>query len=218
MDIKYIGHSSFVIKSKSAQVVTDPFDPKMVGLKFPKQEADIVTISHHHPDHDYLAGVGGSPLVIDWPGDYEKMGVRITGFKSFHDKKKGADRGENILYKFETEEMSILHCGDLGLVPDDSFVQELGDINVLLVPVGGFYTIDPTDAVEFIKKLEPNMVVPMHYRSPAHEVKAFAQLATLEDFLKKMGITPEEPMPKLSIKKENIMEDEMKVVVLKAES
>ncbi len=218
MDIKYIGHASFILKSKTAQVVTDPYDPKKVGLKFPKTEADIVTISHHHPDHDYSDGISGTPLVLDWPGDYEKMGVRITGFKSYHDKKKGAERGENILYKFETEELAILHCGDLGLVPDDSFIQELGEIHVLLVPVGGFYTISAQEAAEFVKKLEPNIVIPMHYKTASHTEEMFKPLAPLDDFLKVMGTAAEEPLPKLTIKKDMIGEEEMKVVVLKSDA
>lgn len=153
MQIKYLGHASFFIKTKDARAVTDPFDPKMVGLKFPKTEADVVTISHHHPDHDKSDAVAGTPLVLDWPGEYEKNGVRIFGFKSFHDKNQGSERGENILFKFEAENVSILHCGDMGVVPDQALLDEIGDIDILMVPVGGFYTIGPEDAVEVVKKL-----------------------------------------------------------------
>jgi L-ascorbate metabolism protein UlaG (beta-lactamase superfamily) len=151
MDIKYIGHASFFIKTKLSRVVTDPFDPK-IGLKFPKTEADIVTVSHHHSDHNFLSQITGDPLIIDWPGEFEKQQVRISGFSSFHDKQKGAERGENTLYKFETEGISILHCGDLGVVPDDNFINQIGEVDVLMVPVGGVYTIDANDAVDVIKK------------------------------------------------------------------
>ena len=88
MDIKYLGHSSFFIKGKEAKLVTDPFDPKMVGMRFPKVEADIVTVSHNHPDHNQIGLVQGTPLIIDWPGQFEKKGMRVSGYKSFHDKKK----------------------------------------------------------------------------------------------------------------------------------
>ena len=107
MDIKYLGHSSFLIKTKTARIVTDPFDPEMVGLKFPKTEADVVTISHNHKDHNQFKNVSGingvDPLIIDMPGEFEKLGVRIFGFQSFHDKTHGSERGENIMYKFESE-------------------------------------------------------------------------------------------------------------------
>ena len=99
MDIKYLGHASFFIKSKEAKLVTDPFDPQMVGLKFPKIEADIVTVSHHHKDHDQAQLVSESPLVIDSPGEYEKKGLRVFGYKTYHDKKKGLERGANTVVR-----------------------------------------------------------------------------------------------------------------------
>ena len=167
MEIKYLGHSSFLIKTKTAKIVTDPFDPEMVGLKFSKTEADIVTISHGHKDHNQFKNVSGingvSPLMIDMPGEFEKMGIRIFGFQTFHDKTNGSERGENIMYKFESEGMSLLHCGDLGMIPEESFLETIGEVDVLLVPVGGFYTIDSDEAVSLVKKIEPSIVIPMHY-------------------------------------------------------
>ncbi|NTU74485.1 MBL fold metallo-hydrolase, partial [Candidatus Roizmanbacteria bacterium] len=97
MDIKYLGHSSFFIKSKDARIVTDPYESAFVGIKFPKVEADIITISHHHKDHDEAAQIGGNPLILDWPGEFEKMGVRVFGYLSHHDKVQGAERGENVM-------------------------------------------------------------------------------------------------------------------------
>ncbi len=214
MQIKYLGHSSFLLKSKDARVVTDPFDEK-IGIKFPKTEADIVTVSHHHPDHDKSKQIVGDPLVIDWPGEYEKMGVRIFGFKSYHDKEKGAQRGENILYKIEMEEISILHCGDMGVVPEQELLDEIGDVDILLVPVGGFYTIDASDAEEVIKKIEPSIVIPMHYNTPEKDQKVFGKLSGVEEFLKKSGIEKVEPVDQLTVKKENL-EEEMKIIVMKS--
>lgn len=217
MEIKYIGHSSFLIKTKTAKVVTDPFDPKMVGLKFPKTEADIVTISHGHNDHNHMAQVvtaeGKTPLVFEMPGEFESKGVRIFGFRSFHDDKRGADRGENILYKIEAEGVSILHCGDLGFVPEDSFIDSIGDVDILMVPVGGTFTIDPEAAAQLIKKVEPAMVIPMHYNQPGLDQKNFGQLVAVTEFTKKFGIENLAPLPKLVYKKEE-MEQEMKIVVL----
>lgn len=212
MEIKYLGHSAFLLKTKDARVVTDPFDPKKVGLKFPRTEADIVTVSHSHYDHNATPEVTGDITVFDWPGQFEKKGVRMWGYRTFHDKKQGSERGENIMYKFEADGVSVLHCGDLGVVPDDAFLDEVGEVDVLLVPVGGTYTIDATEAIELIKKIEPGIVVPMHYNV---EGIAVSDLAPVSDFLKKMGNEAIEPVEKLVVKKEEL-EEEMKVIVLKA--
>ncbi len=209
MDIKYLGHSSFLIKTKTARIVTDPFDPEMVGIKFPKTEADVVTVSHQHKDHNQFKNVtginGANPLMIDMPGEFEKLGVRIFGFQSFHDKTQGSERGENIMYKFESEGISVLHCGDLGVIPDESFLETIGEVDILLVPVGGIYTLDADEAVSLVKKIEPTIVIPMHYGTN--------KLAPVSDFTKKFGLDNPTPLPKLIYKKEEI-EQEMKVIVL----
>lgn len=209
MEIKYLGHSSFLIKTKTAKIVTDPYDPEMVGYKFPKTEADIVTISHNHKDHNQFKNVSGvngvDPLVIDMSGEFEKMSVRIFGFQTFHDKTQGSERGENIMYKFESEGISVLHCGDLGMIPDESFLETIGEVDILMVPVGGIYTIDADEAVSLVKKIEPTIVIPMHYGS--------GKLASVNDFTKKFGLDNPVPQPKLIYKKEET-EQEMKVVVL----
>lgn len=209
MEIKYLGHSAFLIKTKTAKIVTDPYDSEMVGIKFPKTEADVVTISHSHKDHNQYKNVSGingvDPLVIDMPGEFEKLGVRIFGFQSFHDKTQGSERGENILYKFESEGISVLHCGDLGLIPEESFLESIGEIDILMVPVGGVYTIDSDEAVSLVKKIEPKIVIPMHYGSD--------KLAPVSEFTKKFGLDNPVPLPKLVYKKEEI-EQEMKVIVL----
>jgi L-ascorbate metabolism protein UlaG (beta-lactamase superfamily) len=213
MEIKYIGHSSFFIKTKTARVVTDPFDTKMVGIRFPKTEADIVTVSHHHHDHDMVSQIAGNPLILDWPGQFEKMGVRIWGVQTYHDKKKGEERGINIMYKFESEQISILHCGDLGMIPEDSILDEIGETDILFVPVGGTYTLDATEAVELIKKVEPAIVIPMHYGLPEGAIK---ELAPVSEFLKKMGKDTLEPIDKLVVKKEELLLDqEIRVVLLR---
>ena len=213
MEIKYLGHSSFLIRTKTARIVTDPFDAKMVGLKFPRVEADIVTISHHHKDHDGgLSQIDGNPTVFDWPGQFEKNGVRIWGYRTFHDKAEGKERGENIMYKFEADGISVLHCGDLGLVPENAFLDEVGDVDVIFVPVGGYYTIDAQEAIEVVKKAEPSIVIPMHYGYKDGGIK---ELAPLSDFLKKIGVENAVPQDKLIVKPEEL-EEEMKVVVLKS--
>jgi len=215
MEIKYLGHASFLIKTKKAKIVTDPFDPKMVGIKFPKVEAEIVTVSHGHQDHNMISLVGGNPVIFDWPGEYERMGVRIFGFKTYHDKEKGAKRGENIIFKIEAEGVSVVHCGDLGLVPEEEFLDKLGNVDILLVPVGGFYTIDPSEAYDLVKKIEPSIVIPMHYNHLKLNQEVFGKLFFVEEFTKKFGIEKPVVLPKLVYKKEE-EEGEMKVIVLEA--
>lgn len=215
-----MGHASFFMKSKDAKLVTDPYDAS-IGIKFPKTEADIVTVSHQHRDHNRSDLVVAPPdqqiLVIDMPGEFEKNGMRIFGFQSFHDKKKGAERGGNILYKFEADGVSVLHCGDLGVVPEDSFLDAIGEVDVLMVPVGGFFTIDADDAAQLIKKVEPSIVIPMHYNQPKLDQKVFSKLGTVQEFLKKMGKENLPPVSKLTVKAEEL-EEEMKIVVMEISS
>lgn len=213
MDIKYLGHASFSIKSKLGSVVMDPFDSKTVGLKFPTQEADVVTVSHEHDDHNYLAGVTGTPLVVNIPGEYEKNGIRIYGYESYHDANKGADRGKNTLFKIVAEDISVLHCGDLGHMLTEEALEEIDTVDVLMIPVGGFYTISADEAAKIISKIEPSIVIPMHYRTDAHPVETFKDVAPLSNFLEKMGAGTLEPVKKLTIKKADLT-DQMQIVVM----
>lgn len=218
MDIKYFGHSSFYLKGKTGAVITDPFDAAMVGLKFPKGiEAQIVTVSHQHPDHNQTALVAGDPLVITLPGEYEKNGIRVTGIGVYHDNEKGEKRGKNNLYKIDIDEISVLHCGDLGHILTEDIIEEIGKVDILLVPVGGIYTIDPEAAAKVVHEVEPSIVIPMHYGGPQLNQKGFADLATVADFLKKMDVAAPEPIKKLSLKKEDIVE-EMKVIIMEISS
>lgn len=213
MEIKYLGHSSFLIKSKEAKLVTDPFDEKIVGLSFPKTDADIVTVSHGHADHNKVSNVGGEPLIIDWPGQFEKKGIRVFGFQSFHDKQKGAERGVINIYKIEVEGISIVHCGDLAVIPDDSILDEIGDVGVLMVPVGGMHALNANEAIELIKELEPSIVIPMHYNTSKLNQENFKELIGVEEFLKKISQESVQPVDKLVVKKEDINET-MRVVVM----
>ncbi|MGB4966444.1 MAG: MBL fold metallo-hydrolase [Microgenomates group bacterium] len=213
MDIKYLGHASFSIKSKLGSVVLDPFDSKAVGLKFPTQEADVVTVSHEHDDHNYLSGVTGSPLIVNIPGEYEKNGIRIYGYESYHDANKGADRGKNTLFKIVAEDISVLHCGDLGHMLTEEALEEIDMVDVLMIPVGGFYTISADEAAKIISKIEPSIVIPMHYKTDGHDAETFKDVAPLANFLEKMGAGTIEPVKKLTIKKADLT-DQMQIVVM----
>jgi len=213
MDIKYLGHSSFQIRTKNAKIVTDPFDPEYTGLPFAKTEADILTISHDHRDHNFKDGIKGEPLVLDWPGEFEKNGVRINGYDSFHDANGGTERGDNVMYKFEADGFSVLHLGDLGHLLSEDKIEMIGEVDVLLIPVGGKYTINPIEAVKTINKIEPRIIIPMHYGNIGLKQDIFGELLELQVFLKEIGASDVVPVDKLTLKQEDAT-DNVQVVVL----
>lgn len=213
MNISYFGHSSFLIKTSQGKVVTDPFDSAKIGLPFPKTEADILTISHEHTDHNNRSLVTGEPLMLDIPGEYEKNGIRVYGFETYHDKTQGEERGKNTMFKIEAEDISVLHCGDLGHMLTGELIEDIDGVDVLLVPVGGFYTIDAAEARQLVEKLEPSIVIPMHYRVEGMPAELAEKLAPVDDFLEKLGVTEPERTKNLILKKSE-MGEERKVVLL----
>lgn len=194
MEISYLGHSCFEIKDRRGQgglmtVVTDPFDAKMVGMPFKKQvNADLVLISHGHGDHNFTEVISGEPYVVCGPGEYEVKEVKIFGVGSFHDDKNGTERGKNTIYSFEIDGVRLCHLGDLGTSLTDSQVEQIGKVDILFIPVGGTYTIDPKKAVEVATALEPLIVIPMHYKASGMS-KAFDELHGVEDFVREFGKT-----------------------------
>lgn len=213
MDITYLGHSSFKIKGREASIITDPYDPKFVGIKFSGAEADIVTISHNHSDHNQASLVKGVKKVFDGPGEYEVMGVSILGFASFHDDKKGELRGNNTIFVYEVDGLRLAHLGDLGERLTDEQVTRLGNIDILFVPVGGEYTIGPKEAVEVVGKIDPRYIIPMHYQNPELNQENFAKLFSATDFLSQSGL-PVETVQKFSVKKEEILADQSTKIVV----
>lgn len=212
MDITYLGHSSFKLKGKTATVVTDPYDSQMVGMKFPKVDAHIVTVSHHHQDHDAISQIGGKPFIVDGPGEYEIQGVGIVGIHSFHDNNKGKDRGENTIFTIEIDGIHVVHLGDLGHVLTEKDIEEIGTVDILCIPVGGVYTINEKQAVELISEIEPSIVVPMHYGRPELNQDIFGKLSPLSSFLKLFGQDQVAPQQKLSITKDKIP-DQTQIIV-----
>ncbi len=165
MKIQYLGHSSFKLtESTGTSVVTDPYAPE-VGYTMPRVTADAVTISHHHFDHDYIKAVGGAPRIIDKEDSYDLPGVEINAVKSFHDNVRGKKRGENVIFKFRMDGIDICHLGDLGEACSAELLELILPVDVLLIPVGGNYTIDAETAKEYVDRLMPEVVIPMHYRS-----------------------------------------------------
>lgn len=204
MDITYLGHSAFRIRGKNTTIVTDPYNSESVGLKFPKHiEADIVTISHGHKDHNEISVFDGTPYIVSGPGEYEIKGVGVVGVK----------RGKNTMYRIEVDGVSIVHLGDLDDKLSAQEIDDLDGVNILMIPVGGVYTIDAAKAVDVIKEIEPNIVIPMHFGRPELRQEEFGQLAPLSVFLKEIGKPDVVPQPKLIIAKDKLPE-EMQVVVL----
>lgn len=214
MEITALGLSSFKLRGKQATVVTDPFDSKAVGLKFPKNvEADVITVSHDHPDHNEISAVGGKPFVIAGPGEYEIKGVMVIGVATFHDENQGADRGKNTIYRIEIDGVKVGHLGDVGHVLSSAQVDSLNGVDVLFVPVGGVYSLDPVKAAQVISDLEPHIVIPMHYNVEGLDVKTYGALSPVSAFLKQMNKETVVPVSKLSVSKDKFA-PEMQVVVL----
>ena len=210
MEITWLGHSCFRLRGREAAVVTDPC-AKSTGYSVGRLAADIVTVSHDHPGHNNVAAVTGSPRVVQGPGEFEIAGVLIAGVRTYHDDEKGERLGRNIAYVLEVDDLRICHLGDLGHVPTPEQVEELSGVDILLTPVGGNNTIDAAAAVETVSLLEPKLVLPMHYQTPA----AKAQLDPLDRFLKEMGAPSalEDRQAKLSVTK-STLPHETKVLVL----
>ncbi len=204
MEITYLGHSAFRIKGKKTSIVTDPFDPAVTGFKIPSVQADIVTVSHEHKDHNNIKAVSGEPLVISGPGEYEVKGVRITGLRTYHDNTKGEERGYNTVYRIEIDNVAIVHLGDLGHKLSDKEIEILDGVDILMIPVGGTYTINAAEAVEVISHLEPKVIIPMHYKSAKTSPEVTSKLDELSVFLKEMGKEGIIPVPKLVMTKDKL--------------
>ena len=194
MDINWLGHSCFRIKGRNAAIVTDPYPPDL-GYSLGKPSADIVTVSHPHPGHSYTQGVSGDPRLVRGSGEYEISGVLIIGVATFHDNDKGAKRGKNTVYLMGVDGVSVCHLGDLGHVLTADQVEQIEEADVLLLPVGGVSTINAAVAAEVVRQLEPKVVVPMHYRTDALN----KGLATVDGFLKEMGLKEITSQPKLTL-------------------
>ena len=207
MDVTWLGHGCFRLRGRSAAVVTDPYPPA-IGLKLSRLDADLVTVSHEHENHNYTQVVRDA-YEIRGPGEYEVAGVSVIGVPTFHDAEKGAKHGRNTVYLIEIDDVRICHLGDLGHALEDAEAEAIASPDVLLIPVGGHTAINAAQAAEVVRQLEPRFVVPMHYAIPGLKL----ELDTLDRFLKEMAVTSSEPQVKLSVQASS-GEYETKVVVL----
>jgi len=211
MEIVWFGHSCFRLTERGmATVVTDPYDHRQVGYEPLKLKADIVTVSHQSPGHNYVAAVKGESYLISGPGEYEIGGVFITGVQTNGHGKHSETEPRNTLYVIDYNGLTIAHMGDLDRVPTQTEIEALGPVKVALVPVGGGDGLNAAKAAEVISLLEPSIVIPMHYATPA----AIIQHDPLSKFLKEMGLGEVESVPSLKLASNSSLPEETRVVVL----
>lgn len=208
MDITWYGLSCFRIREGGVTVVCDPFD-KSVGRTLPRVRADIVTVSHARPGHNSVGRVGGSPKVLDGPGEYEVSNVFVTGLTTYHRPQSSNEDERNIIFFLDFGTLTVGHLGDLGEVPSQSEIEELnlGEIDILMVPVGGGGTLDPTRAVDVIGMFEPKIVAPMHYREPDLTAAWAKELEPVDNFLSALGAAAPEPQTTLKVSKSSLPEE-----------
>lgn len=180
MKIEYLGHSCFKLtESTGTSVVCDPYSGE-IGYTMPKVSADAVTVSHGHYDHNATANVGGNPQIISGENVHDLDGVAIDAIKSFHDECRGRKRGENTIFKFRMDGIDVCHLGDLGEACTPELIETILPVNVLMIPVGGTYTIDAETAKEYVDRIMPDIVLPMHYRTK----DCTLDIDRLDEFLK----------------------------------
>ncbi len=182
MEVKWYGHASFLITTdQGIKIIMDPYKPGGGILYGPiPDKADIVTVSHDHSDHNYVAGLPGTPQVIQGAGRHEAKGIVFEGLFTYHDSCRGSERGENTIFTFVADGIKVCHLGDLGHVLTETEIDALGGIDMLLIPVGGFYTIDPKEATTVAGQLRPKLLIPMHFKTekctfPIEPVDAFLE-------------------------------------------
>ena len=200
MKLKWLGHSCFELTlSNGGVLVTDPFDPS-VGYPVPNVRADAVLSSHGHHDHNYVEAISGDPEVLNTPGVHEVRGAKVTGVPSFHDDVKGEKRGQNLIHLIEADGLRIAHLGDLGHFPDtDEQKAALSGLDVMLVPIGGFFTIDTPTAVKIIETFKPRCAVAMHFANdychfPVSDEQEFVRLTGATRVPNEIEITTTTPV------------------------
>lgn len=177
MKIKWFGQSCFILTAENGtKIITDPYSNtfgSLAGYKLPEIDANIVTISHNHSDHNNVGAVRGDFAHIKDPGVFSQNGIGIKGVRTFHDNVSGRKRGKNIVYNFMIDGLNVCHCGDLGHLLSPEQINEIGKVDILLLPIGGRAVLDASGAMEVMKQLNPAVVIPMHYRTKAMGILGF---------------------------------------------
>ncbi|HWP98388.1 MAG TPA: MBL fold metallo-hydrolase [Syntrophomonadaceae bacterium] len=206
MIIKWLGHAGFLIECSGKRIITDPFGDH-VGYAPIYESADFITISHSHKDHNVPEQVNGNPQILNQVGEHQEKDITFRGIPSFHDQMKGKQRGANIIFSISSEGMNVVHLGDLGHVLIKEQLSALGPVDILLMPVGGNYTIDADGAWEVYQQLRPPVVIPMHFKTPVCTL----DVAPAEAFLRKFDKVIKKPF--LQVSSEDL-QGESRVVVL----
>jgi len=185
MKIKWYGHAAFLITSdQGIKIITDPYEPGAFGGQLSygkiKDQADLVIISHDHADHNYTQDLPGAPQIIKGSGSKTIKGISIKGIPTYHDPSKGSERGSNTIFTLKIDYIQLCHLGDLGHLLSDKELAEIGPVEILLIPVGGFFTIDPKEATQVAEQIKPKILIPMHFKTE----KCGFPIAPVEDFLK----------------------------------
>ncbi|NLB87994.1 MAG: MBL fold metallo-hydrolase [Syntrophomonadaceae bacterium] len=188
MKIKWLGHASFIIETLGKRIITDPFD-EQVGYPVYADEVDYATISHDHWDHNATHVLKENPHIVDTVDELDFDGLIIKGIDSYHDPEQGKLRGSNIIFKIIAEGINLVHLGDLGQLLDEEQIQAIGQVDILLIPVGGTYTIDAKQALKIVEDLKPKLIIPMHYKTPHLSF----ELAPVEDFISNFEIVTKKP-------------------------
>ena len=205
MKIKWCGHATFLITTASGlKILTDPYEPGgydgALAYGSISEKIDIVVVSHDHPDHNYTQGLQGSPTIVKGPGSKSVSGIEFKGIDTFHDTSQGQERGKSTIFCFTIEGVSLCHLGDLGHPLSSKEIVEIGDVDVLMIPVGGFYTIDAKVATEVVNSLKPRLVIPMQFKTE----KCQFPITTVDDF-----ITGKPNVTKLSKSEIEILKDNL---------
>lgn len=220
MQIQYYGQSCFKLTTKPAGRATDDvvvfFDPfdKETGPRPPQGQADVVFVSHDHHDHNNVSAIKGEPVVIDSPGEYAVKGINVVGLDSFHDDQEGSLRGRSTIFVLEAEDLKICHLGDLGGDLSGKQLEEIDGVDVLFIPVGGKYTIDGKKATELVRKIEPAIVIPMHYKINGSNI----DIEDEKKFCAEMGNCPKEKTAKLNLKKKDLEGKTMEIILMDHEA
>lgn len=187
MEITYLGQSCFKVVGKKISILTDPFDPAVVGLKLAKQDADVVTVSHDHKDHNNISIMKNEDYILfDSPGEYEAKESEFVGVEAYHDDKNGEERGKVTMFSFNVDGVKVAHLGYLGVELTSAQLDCLDGVDVLMVPVGGHKHIDAETAVKVVTQIDPKIVIPMHYK-----VSDISEFDPADKFFHEMAVTPE---------------------------
>lgn len=215
MKIRSLGHSMFLITSDAGvRIITDPYEPgsfggALAGGAVP-ESADVVTVSHEHSDHGYTKAVAGNPIVLKGPGKFVAAGIEFEGVDTHHDRSKGAERGRNTVFRFTVDGVAVCHLGDLGHILTAEQAAAIGAVDVLLTPVGGFFTIGPDQAAKVADQLSAKIVIPMHYKTP----KVAFPMEPVETFLQGKANVETPTSVEITITPEDLKQDR-RIIVLR---